>query len=103
MQRIITVKITLQELSELINESVKKAIKDSFSNPKKRSISLSSKPHLTRKETAKFFDVSLNCISDWGNKEILKPKKVGQRTYFKKTDILMTLFGREDKQKNQYQ
>ncbi len=103
MQKIITVKITLQELPELINQSVKRAIKDSFSNPKKRSISLSSKPHLTRKETAKFFGVSLNCINDWSNKRILKPKKVGQRTYSKKTDISMTLFGKEDKQKNQDQ
>lgn len=91
MQRIITVKITLQGLPGLINQSVKKAIKDSFSNPKKRSISLSSKPYQTKKKTEEFFNVSTNCINDWFNKGILFKKKIEQGTYFLKSDLMTLL------------
>lgn len=49
-------------------------------------------PHLTRKETAKFFGISLNCLNDWSNKGIVTPYKVGQRTYFKRSELLQVMF-----------
>jgi hypothetical protein len=52
-------------------------------------------PHLTRKETAQFFKVSLNCINDWSKKGILQPFKVGQRTYFKRSDLLQVMFNQK--------
>ena len=50
------------------------------------------KPHLTRKETAEFFNVSVNCINNWVNNGILKAYKVGQRTYFKKSELIEVVF-----------
>jgi hypothetical protein len=95
--------ISPKELAILISNEVKKELIKFAANPKVKVLNSTNKPHLTRKETSNFFDVSLNCINDWSNKGILKPFKVGQRTYFKKTDILLTLFGKEDIQKNQDQ
>lgn len=97
------IQISPKELANFISNELKLELSKFVTNPMIQNLNSTNKPHLTRKETAKFFDVSLNCINDWSNKGILKPKKVGQRTYFKKTDILMTLFGKEDKQKNQDQ
>ncbi|MDC0176651.1 hypothetical protein OAJ14_00635 [Polaribacter sp.] len=90
------IQMTPKELANLISSEIKTELLKFAANPKVKYLNLTNKPHLTRKETAKFFDVSLNCINDWSKKGILKPKKVGQRTYFKKTDILITLFGKED-------
>lgn len=50
------------------------------------------RPHLTRKETAEFFNVSVNCINNWVNNGILKAYKVGQRTYFKKSELIEVVF-----------
>lgn len=52
-------------------------------------------PHLTRKETARFFDVSVNCINNWVNKGILKAYKVGQRTYFRKSELIEVMFNNQ--------
>ena len=43
--------------------------------------------YLTRKETAKLLKISLVCLHDWCNKGILKPYKMGNRTYFKRKEI----------------
>lgn len=43
---------------------------------------------MTRKETAEFFAISLVTIHDWSKSGILKPYKVGNRTYFKRTEIM---------------
>lgn len=81
-----------EELANIISEQVKNELLNFASNPKVKKLDIESKPHLTRKQTAFFFDVSLNCINDWSKKGILKPIKVGQRTYFKKSDLLDLMF-----------
>jgi excisionase family DNA binding protein len=43
---------------------------------------------LTRKETALFFKVSLVTIHDWVQSGILKAYKVGNRTYFKRSELM---------------
>ena len=43
--------------------------------------------YLTRKETATKLQISLTCLNDWCNKGILTPLKLGNRTYFKWSDI----------------
>ena len=53
------------------------------------------KPHYTRKETARFFDVSVNCINNWINKGILKAYKVGNRTYFRKSELIEVMFNNQ--------
>jgi len=47
---------------------------------------------LTRKETAKLLKISLVCLHDWSNKNILKAYKVGNRTYFNRKEINAILF-----------
>ena len=49
-------------------------------------------PHLTKKETAEFFGVSVNCITDWTRNGTLKSYAVGQRVYFKRSEVLEALF-----------
>jgi hypothetical protein len=82
------------ELANIISGQLKTELLEFTANPRVKDLHSTDKPHLTRKEAAKFFDVSLNCINDWCKKGILKPFKVGQRTYFKKTDLLHSLFDR---------
>jgi hypothetical protein len=96
MVKTTVIQISPKELANFISNELKIHLIKFAANPKVKYLNSTNKPHLTRKETANFFDVSLNCINDWSNKGILKPFKVGQRTYFKKTEILLTLFGKED-------
>ena len=87
--------MTPKELANFISSEIKMELIKFAANPKIKVLNSIEKPHLTRKETSTFFDVSLNCINDWCNNGTLKPFKVGQRTYFKKTDILIALFGND--------
>lgn len=86
------IQLSPKELADFISCQLKMELIKLTTNPKIKNLISTDKPHLTRKETAVFFDVSLNCINDWSKKNILKPFKVGQRTYFKKSDLLETLF-----------
>jgi excisionase family DNA binding protein len=84
--------ITPIELATLINDSIKvelTKLKETI-NPD----SLES-PHLTRRETAKFFGVSLNCVNDWTRKGMIKAYKVGQRTYFKRSELMQVMFNKK--------
>jgi hypothetical protein len=90
MNQIQLVQITPTELVSLISEGIKQQLKEfnyfTIETNQKR------EEHLTRKETAQFFDISLNCLIDWCRKGIVIPYKVGQRTYFKKSEIVDVLF-----------
>lgn len=90
------IQVSPKELVNLISEGVKNQLQDFANNPKAKELEANNKPHLTRKETATFFDVSLNCINDWSKKGILKPYKVGQRTYFKKSECLKVMFNQQN-------
>jgi hypothetical protein len=46
---------------------------------------------MTRRETAELFSVSLVTIHDWCNSGIIKPYKVGNRTYFKRSELLSVM------------
>ena len=87
MHSVTITQINRDELSNLINNSLKEFFKTK-GEPRKVEIS----QRLTRKEVANLFDVSLNCVNDWSKKGILKPYKVGQRTYFKRSECEKVLF-----------
>lgn len=93
MKKNTLIQISPKKLAELISTNLKKELQKIAVQPKVQELNSLNRPHLTRKETAAFFDVSLNCINDWCKKGILEPIKVGQRTYFKKSDLLRVLFG----------
>ena len=95
MAKSILVHISPEKLALLISNEIKAEIFKFNSSTKVKYLSSNDKPHLSRKETAKFFGISLNCINDWSKKGILKPIKVGQRTYFRKNDLLEIFLNKE--------
>ena len=86
MQQVQFIQMTPTELANLISEQLKDTLKTS--QPQQEQ----AKEILTRQEVAGLFEVSLVCIHDWINKGILKSYKLGNRTYFKRSEILETLF-----------
>lgn len=83
--------VTPKELVDLISESVKAQIQELSSHlngiPSKE-----GKEFLTRKETAELFHVSLVTINEWQNNGTLKLYKMGNRSYFKYSELLETLY-----------
>lgn len=80
------------ELSNYVATAVKEQLVKLLQELSNRKTSTDDKPHLTRKETAKFFDVTLDCINDWVKKGILNPMKIGQRVYFSKEECIEVMF-----------
>lgn len=92
MKESIIIQISAENLAELISRNIKKELVKFSSTYRIGILNSTDKPHLTRKEAANFFDVSLSCVDNWCNQGILDPYKVGNRTYFKKSDLLKVLF-----------
>jgi len=85
--------VSPNELVELISIGIREQLKE-FSIKLNSEPTDSLKPHLTRKETAEYFNVSLNCINMWVNKGIITPYKVGQRVFFKREELLKVMFNK---------
>jgi alpha/beta superfamily hydrolase len=86
MSQIQFIQTTPTELANLVIDAVRQELRTlnrHVENP-----STPTKELLTRKETAQFFDVSLVTIHDWCKSDILKPYKVGNRTYFKRVEVM---------------
>jgi len=80
-----------EELTEMISNTVKECLnefKPTCNNIEREAV----KEFLTRKETAKLFNVSLVTIHDWQNNGILKVYKMGNRCFFKYSELLETLY-----------
>ncbi len=86
-------RVSTNELINLIVDKLKNELRD-FSIKLNSEPTDSLKPHLTRKETAEYFNVSLNCINMWVNKGIITPYKVGQRVFFKREELLKVMFNK---------
>ena len=85
------IQFTPEEFKELISESVKSQF-NALSSQSKDIVKDEQKEFLTRKETAKLFNVSLVTIHQWQNNGILKVYKAGNRSYFKYSELLETLY-----------
>lgn len=75
----------------MISDSVKtqiQEIKFLFEGNNKKQ----EKEFLTRSETAKLFNVSLVTIHDWQKNGILKVYKMGNRSFFKYSELIDTLY-----------
>lgn len=84
------IQVSPQELADLISESVNAQIKNLLSKDELEP-HRDSETFLTRKETASFFKISLYTIHDWVKKDIIKPYKAGNRTYFKQSELVEVL------------
>ena len=85
------IQFTPEEFKELISESVKNQF-NALSSQSKENVKDEQKEFITRKETAKLFNVSLVTIHEWQNNGILKVYKMGNRSFFKYSELLETLY-----------
>jgi hypothetical protein len=83
------VQISPSELTDLIKEGLKSELQELLQQFKEQPHD--QKEFLTRKETAEFFAISLVCLHDWCNKDILTPYKMGNRTYFNYSELVETM------------
>ena len=87
MQTIQFIGTSPTELASLITDGIRKQIENlNRVNPSNEKDS--PKEIMTRKETAELFSVSMVTIHDWVNSGIIKPYKVGNRTYFKRSELI---------------
>ena len=78
--------LTTEYLQELIREAVASEIRKSselFKTPKAE-----EKDLLTRKEAKDFLQVSYTSLWNYGRQRLIKPKNIGGRVYYSKTELL---------------
>jgi excisionase family DNA binding protein len=92
MSEIQFIQVTPNDLVNRISESVKTQIQELSNYLKALTPTKNEKEFLTRKEVAELFKVSLVTIHEWCNSGVLKHYKVGNRTYFKYSELLETLY-----------
>ncbi|MFD1551711.1 hypothetical protein DNU06_02585 [Putridiphycobacter roseus] len=89
MSKIQFIQVSPTELATIINEqliaNIETIIKDLNNNKTE------GKEFISRKETAEFFGVSLVSIHDWVNKGIIKKYKIGNKTLFKRSELVDVL------------
>jgi hypothetical protein len=86
MSHIQFIQTTPTELANLVIDAVRQELRTLNRHVEHPSTPV--KELLTRKETAQLFDVSLVTIHEWCKSDILKPYKVGNRTYFKRVEVM---------------
>ena len=90
MERIEFLSTSPNALANLISRELKSQLQDIYLKLSKDS-QPKGKEVLSRKETADFFGVSLVTIHDWVKSGIIKPYKVGKRTYFKRSELMQVI------------
>ena len=95
MTKIDLYSLTPEELTNLIKEGLKPELDQLIQEFKNKP--QEHKEFITRKETAAFFGISLVCLHDWCKKKIVTPYKMGNRTYFKYSELVETLLDSNSK------
>ena len=90
--QIMFVGVSPKDLAELISENVKKQMQELLCNQKNEPQESEQNELITRKEAAVLLKVSLVTIHEWCNNNILHYYKMGNRTYFKRSEILEKLY-----------
>lgn len=85
MENIFVIHLKVDELKNLINESISNAL-SKIPLPDKEDETL-----LRRKDVAKFFSVSLVTITDWMKTGKLPFHRINSRVYFKRKEVLEAL------------
>lgn len=88
MEAIQFISTSPKALANLIDEKIKSQLDEL----KKNFTAKEPEDFLSRKETATLLKISLVCLHDWVNKGVLKPYKMGNRTYFSRKEITETMF-----------
>lgn len=93
MKVIQLIQVTPIELVDLIREGIKAEFQNQIPKVlKPEPTENNQKKFLTRKETAEKLQVSLVTIYKWQKLGILKVYKMGNRSYFKYSELLETLY-----------
>ena len=74
-------------LANLIDERLKAQLDELKKNYTPRE----PEDFMSRKETAELLKISLTALHDWMNKGILKPYKMGNKTYFSRKQVIETM------------
>ena len=90
MQTVQFIGTTPTELMNSIREAVRQEF-DRLQNNHSKQDRTASDEVMTRQETKELFSVSFVTIHDWEKKGILKSYKVGNRTYFKRSECMKVL------------
>lgn len=88
MNNLILTTHTIEELTELISQTVKEAIKNTLPFT---SIPQSEKL-LTRRETAEKLKISLVTLNDWSKRGIIQSYLIGGRVLYKDSEIEASLY-----------
>lgn len=89
MSQIQFIQVSPTELTEMIRSVVKADIEkaiESLKGPNKE-----EPEFLSRRDTASLLQISLPGLHDWCKRGILKPRKIGNRTFFKYSEIIQVL------------
>lgn len=78
MGQVILQGISTDDLQEMISSSVRSVLNETREESPK---------YCTRKELCSIFKVSMPTIHNWINKGLLKPHKIGSRTYFDFSEV----------------
>ncbi len=87
MRTIQFIEYTPEQLQADIYSIIQKALADSADETSKEA----SKEMLTRKEVADLFKVNLSTIHNWCKKGKLKPYGIGNRVYFRRSEVESSL------------
>lgn len=89
MNQINFIQTSPTELADLINEGLKNHVENLINQLSEQD--KTEKEFLTRKEAADFFGVSLVTLHDWNKKGLIVPLKMGNRTYYKRSELVKSL------------
>jgi excisionase family DNA binding protein len=84
------IQVTPEQLADLISENLNSRFNDLVQS-KQSTILEPEEYFLTRQETANFFNISLYTVHDWMRKGIIRHYKAGNKTYFKKSELIEVL------------
>lgn len=79
--------LTPDELQSLLKETISLVINQHQNSVK----TIDDEVYYTRKQVASLFDVELSTIHNWSKKGILHPVGLGNRVYFKRSEIEQAL------------
>jgi len=85
MESTILTNVSIQELRDLISETVRKELEIFLPIPK-HELEL-----LTRKEVAEILSVSLVSLNEWTKRGLIPSYRIGSRIRYKKIDIIESL------------
>lgn len=88
MEKIQFIETSPNSLANLIDEKIRLQLEDLKKNftPKE------PEEFLSRNETAKLLKISLVTLHQWSNSGIIKPMKIGNRTYFSRKELTEQMY-----------